>query len=231
MWYVAWVNLHDNALLNDVQITLPSEPIHEPSPTEPNTPSEENDDSQGSSIERKSFSSLINYDPSSQTSNLVFKTISNAEKLRLRLRVAMYKVKTNHIDVPFSELHARSQAPQIPTQTAVEQAVAELRREAHEVIARQARQSMPKLRPAPVLQSNASSSRVIGDTNLPSSPPGSVSPEKLSMTAATPLRIVRKVDSLSSSPQIPERPSEAGLTSSVVKGRVAEGLLGLRNAT
>lgn len=216
--------------------------IHEPSPTEPNTPSSENDyDTQGSSEERKSFSSLINYDPSSQTSNLVLKTVSNAEKLRLRLRVAMYKVRTNQVDVPFRNLQIQGSASgrvwRSPTQEAVEEAVAELRKEALEVRAReeakrqQRAEEVPKLLPAPTLKPTAYSSRMIYDSGYPSSPPTSKSPERLpgARLIATPRR-QRTFGIQPDSAEKCDGACEQELTSSVVKGRVAEGLLGLRHA-
>lgn len=202
------------------------------SPTEPNTPSDSGEDTQGSSVERKSFSSLINYDPSSQQlpsnsyqlppSSLVCKTVSKAEMLRLRLRVAMYKVRTNQIHTPFSELKVEGdEERQVEerhkaTSEAVEEAVASLRREA------QARMptdipTVPKLQPGPVLKPTAYSSRnVYADGELSSSTPG-VSPTK---SVATPMGSAEKLS----------RAESADLTSSAVRGRVAEGLLGLRNA-
>lgn len=152
--------------------------------------------------------------------------------LRLRLRVAMYKVRTNQVEVPFSELHVERESPQSATRTAVEEAVAQLRREAQEVAARQSRPPVPKLQSAPVLQPTAYSSRMIKyETNLPSSPPASLADDKwaLATAVATPLRDVRKVSSPLSSTQRLQPPFEE-LTSSAVKGRVAEGLLGLRHA-
>lgn len=214
--------------------TIPE--IHEPSPTEPNTPStDDGNDTQGSSAERNSFSSLINYDPSSQPSNLVLKAVSNAEMLRLRLRVAMYKVRTNQVDVPFRDLQVES--PRSPMQEAVEEAVAQLRREAYEVQARdqaraqQQRQqrrrpddAVPKLLPAPILKPTAYSSRMVYDSGYPGSPPRS--PERM----ATPKH--RRITTLDpDSAEKCDRSCEQELTSSVVKGRVAEGLLGLRHAT
>lgn len=222
-----------NGVANVINFQQPVPEIAEPSPTEPNTPTDEGDSTQDSSAERKSFSSLINYDPSSQPTSLPFSVVSNAELLKLRLRVAMYKVRTNQIDVPFTDL----EVPQIPgsaksfTAQAVEDAVAQLRREAQEVNARQPL-AYPKLLPAPVLRPTAYSSRMIYDTNPPSSPPVSVSvsPEKLPELpgyVSTPQREMAhygtpSVDRL--------RRPEQELTSSAVKGRVAEGLLGLRNA-
>ena len=139
----------------------------------------------------------------------------------------MYKVRTNQTDIPFSELQVENALPsKTPTQQAIEDAVAELRREAQEVAAREPRPAVPKLLPAPVLRPTAYSSRFIYETNLPSSPP-MLSPDKLPTTrgAATPLRQVPRMANSPSSVQNLE------LTSSVIKGRVAEGLLGLRHAT
>ena len=215
----------------------------EPSPTEPNTPSDNDDSTEDSSAERKSFSSLINYDPSSQTtSNLVFKFVSNAEMLKLRLRVALYKVRTNQIDVPFAELLVEDrQWKARQTHDAIEEVVAALRQEAQQVSKHELNSSVPRLLPAPVLKPTAYSSRMIYATDLPSSPPVTGSPEKPAGSSerlhmapvgmSTPQRLARM---LSSPPTSPQRsrgaPTEQELTSSVVKGRVAEGLLGLRNA-
>lgn len=217
--------------------------IHEPSPTEPNTPSSDDNDTQDSSADRRSFSSLINYDPSSQTSNMVFKPVSNAEMLRLRLRVAMYKVRTNQVDVPFKDLQVEESARSTwtsPTQEAVEEAVAQLRREAMEVQARdearrqqqqQRAEDVPRLLEAPVLRPTAYSSRMIYNTGYPSSPPMARSPERLpgGRPMATP-RHSRVVGLEPDSAEKCDGQCEQELTSSVVKGRVAEGLLGLRHA-
>ncbi|KAI9664078.1 MAG: hypothetical protein M1821_007569 [Bathelium mastoideum] len=77
--------------------------------------------SQDSSMTQASFSSLINYNPnnvSSQQDETADKVASSevdtvsatsrAEVLRLRLRVAMYKVQTNQVNVPLSRLQLRS---------------------------------------------------------------------------------------------------------------------------
>ena len=208
--------------------------IHELSPTEPNTPSSDDGDTQDSSAERRSFSSLINYDPSSQASNLVFKTVSNAEMLRLRLKVAMYKVRTNQIDVPFEELQVEEseKAARSARQEAVEEAVAQLRREAFEIQARdearrqQRAEDVPRLLHGPVLKPTAYSSRMVYG-GLPSSPPSLRSPERLPVV--TPRH--QRVGGLApDSAEKCDGACEQELTSSVVKGRVAEGLLGLRNA-
>lgn len=224
--------------------------IHEPSPTEPNTPSSngEDDDGDGSSQEeRKSFSSLINYDPSSQphaASGLVMKTVSHAETLRLRLRVAMFKVRTGQVQVPFQELRTEEERSKELEQDAIEEAVAQLRREAFEVQERDAARrrqeqsrpqpakddnedsGFPMLRSAPVLKPTAYSSRMIYNNAYPSSPP----PEAERLPAMTPRH--RRIECLD--PESAEKCDgscgEQELTSSVVKGRVAEGLLGLRHA-
>jgi hypothetical protein len=78
--------------------------------------------SQNSNATRGSFSSLINYDPSSQQQQHHPPTSSSgsmsirtaAQTLRLRLRIAIYKVRTNQINVPFSrlQLHVKHSARQ-----------------------------------------------------------------------------------------------------------------------
>lgn len=210
--------------------------IAEPSPTEPNTPSDNGDSNQDSSAERQSFSSLINYDPSSQTTGLAFNSLSHAEMLKLRLRIAMYKVRTNQIDTPFKDLPVpeRPRTSKSITAQAVEEAVAQLRREAQQVNARELA-SIPKLLPAaPILKPTAYSSRMIYDTRMPSSPPVSGSPEKLPWASGelpTPQRGTRQYGTPQRGVDRFGMPAEQELTSSAVKGRVAEGLLGLRNAS
>ena len=130
----------------------------------------------------------------------------------------------------------------------IEEAVAHLRREAFEVQARdEARrrqeqpqsQSRPKndiedtstlptlqLQPPPILKPTAYSSRMIYTDAYPSSPP----PETERLPAVTPRH--RRIEYLD--PESAEKCDggceQSELTSSVVKGRVAEGLLGLRHA-
>ncbi|KAK6410540.1 hypothetical protein LTR95_018197 [Oleoguttula sp. CCFEE 5521] len=201
------------------------------SPTEPNTPSDSGGDSQDSN-DRKSFSSLINYDPSSQPggissqqeqqkSKLLFKSISHAEMLRLRLRVAMYKIKTNQVHVPFAQLQVAGQASSRTSNkgVAVEAAVASLRREAQASMHLQPpAPTMPKLLPGPVLLPTAYSSRKIYDLPRASMSP-ITSPLKSGQQSeiTTPKSIAGRI----------ARAESADLTSSVVKGRVAESLVGL----
>lgn len=102
-------------------------------------------DSLNSNVTRGSFDSLINYDPSSQQAiasqalnyvsippsvsahtthtparhqtSLANTVRAQAEALRLRLKVAIYKVRTNQINVPFSRLRTPTQPTRIaPTE-------------------------------------------------------------------------------------------------------------------
>lgn len=152
--------------------------------------------------------------------------------LRLRLRVAMYKVRTKQTKVPFTDLIVEDQSPQAKAQRAADEAVEELRREAREVAARQPRPPIPRLLPAPVLQPTAYNSRTIYETQAPCSPLASSTPGELPSAAdmKTPLREVRKVDSPATSVQRLQKSFEPELTSSAVKGRAAKELLGLRHA-
>lgn len=217
----------------------------EPSPTEPNTPSDDSESlHHGSSHDRKSFSSLINYDPSSQTQpttihSSLLKTVSNAEVLKLRLRVAMYKVRTNQVSVPFLELPDPMREKHQSVNAAVEEAVATLRREAMEVQERDAEfrrkreEAVPALLPGPCLQPTAYSSRFIYDDGrqVLSSPPDEARRVKLpSMPIAVGEDAMTPRRSPNSGRKWLTRPDEAELTSSVVKEKVVQGLLGLRNA-
>ena len=193
--------------LPEIQHVSPSEP------TRPNTPNDspEEDDGQGSN-ERRSFSSLINYDPSSQTAPssqqpprtaTMVQAPSYAELLRLRLRVAMYKVRTNQTDIPFEELKVEH-SPPAPHHSFA--------------LVPSDQQPCPQLLPAPLLRPTAYSSRTL--YNMPSSPPAGYSTAKL----------LRGGEAKTPTAGRFTAPDEQELTSSIVKGRVAEGLLGLRNA-
>ncbi|KAI5370031.1 Putative transcription factor Nrm1/Whi5 [Septoria linicola] len=197
-----------------------------PKPSTVNTPvrSAEDGEDESSSVERRSFSSLINYEPSSQnTTNshtqprLLFKGPSYAEILKLRLQMAMYKIKTNQIDIPFDDLRENRAPPLQPNYAEAEEAVAALRAGAQlrEIKRSHAHPCAVPVFPAPVLRPTTCSSRFIHGRPMPSSPPATapVNP-KGSITPANSRRQC-----------IPEDE----LTSSVITGRVAEGLMYLRH--
>lgn len=156
-----------------------------------------------------------------------------AELLKLRLRVAMYKVRTNQVGIPFDELevddevespkshNGRNLFPHCinTTDESIEDLVAARKREAQSTTLT-GLAPVPKLLPGPLLLPTAYSSHMIyqDPTTLPSSPPVACSPERSTS-------ILRD-----HTPAKPSRLEEQDLTSSAVKGHVAEGLLGLRNA-
>ncbi|KAI6887434.1 hypothetical protein KC334_g15445 [Hortaea werneckii] len=253
--------------------------VQQESPTEPNTPTSNGDEpQQHSSAERHSFSSLINYDPSSQvsysnnhnaTANInaaISATIehqssipglSRAQLLKLRLRVAMYKVQTNQTHLPFESLtHAGRDVDGRATSEAVDEAVAQLKREAylkqeqHQQRQREQEstdapndQPVPKLLPAPCLKPTAYSSRqvVYEEADPPSSPPASESTARRGsdtdqQISTQPPDVPQPENSDITddrSTQLPggEREEDTDLSNSLDKGRVAEGLLGLRNSS
>jgi hypothetical protein len=177
--------------------------------------------------------------------------LQQAETLRLRLRIALYKVRTNQTNIPLSELAlptpglgaqpcslASPSRPPIPSITISSTSPSSSRTAPATTI--------PKLLPAPVLLPTAYSSRHITEPYLPSSPPASASPEQVGGTSfATPVAQTRVIEQLSSPPESEERnangPSyarrrdetfeDAGLTSSIVTGRAVGGLLELMHAT
>lgn len=126
----------------------------------------------------------------------------------------MFKVRTNQVSVPFAKLEPEAK---LSTSVAVEGAVALLRDQARAKMA-----PAPALAPnlmlsAPVLKPTGYSSRMVYGPAIPSSPP-TASPAGLPYGP-------RGVET----PGRRYVPDEAELTSSIVKGRVAEGLLGLRH--
>lgn len=202
--------------------------IQEQSPTEPNTPSSSSEhETQGSSVERASFSSLINYDPSSQIApaapvSMIIPSTSQAEMLKLRLRVAMYKVRTNQIATPFAQLRG-------PVEKSVEEAVAAARERSRNEApsgsdVSRSQHAVLKLLPAPVLLPTAYSSRLVNEDMARSPPPSSSSEEDAETPKARGGNGQRLFDRCS-----PTHDDRA-FSSSGVKGRVAEGLLGLRHA-
>ncbi|CAK1355318.1 hypothetical protein CB0940_00946 [Cercospora beticola] len=181
------------------------------------------DEDDDSSAERKSFSSLINYDPSSQNAagsqgrpTPLFRGPSHAELLKMRLQVAMYKVKTNQIHVPFDELRENTLSQRQREYNEAEEAVAALRAEAQAKDAQRTHaHPSSALFPAPMLQPTDYSSRTIYGPTLASSPPVSRS-SRPNMRDSALRGFGRRTT------------AEEELTSSVVKGRVAAGLLDLR---
>lgn len=166
-----------------------------------------------------------------------------AETLRLRLRVAMFKINTHQTNIPLSRLqispkmlvHPPAQLQKLPPQ---------------EVITPQRAQApiralVSKLLPAPVLIPTAYSARLIHDPPIPSSQPTSIgssgSHDTPSPGIATPAlpqqRRSHSPTQLDSPPGSQERRaqkakgvhSDANLPSSVIKGRAATGLLKLMN--
>lgn len=158
----------------------------------------------------------------------------HAETLRLRLRVAMFKVQTNQTSIPMSRL-------QISPKNTSNRSSATLGPQGGVVDQHSNQAALPRLLPAPILRPTAYSARHITQTQNSSSPPDSVddSPkpemrEEVFRTPALPRQ--KKLASplqLSSPPgsqaHLGERleDEEDNLTSSVVKGRAANGLLGL----
>lgn len=151
---------------------------------------------------------------SQQATSSVYNGPSRAELLRLRLKVAMFKVRTDQVGVPFEELEPEAK---LSTSVAVEGAVALLRDQARVNMAPAPQLAPNLLLAAPVLKPTEYSSRMVYGPAVPSSPPV-VSLAGLpygSRDMGTPRRRCAS--------------DEAELTSSIVKGRVAEGLLGLRH--
>ncbi|KAI9833001.1 MAG: hypothetical protein M1819_003833 [Sarea resinae] len=249
---------------------LPSPPANEPqnhtSDAEPSPEarsSQEGLEEQSQSTNNQSMSSLVDYDavrdapvavelheadagatpaPEQPTAS------SQAELLRLRLRVAMYKVRTNQTSVPLSELEiAPRRQPIIPSATID----SEDSGSSQQSISDEQPDLVPKLLPAPILAPTAYS-KSIGDLYVPSSPPkvegrhheGDIEQadvEDGENRFKTPVISRRRDDhspmQLSSPPDSQDRQDhnprdkndEVHLTSSVVKGRAATGLLDLMN--
>ncbi|KAF2211627.1 hypothetical protein CERZMDRAFT_98508 [Cercospora zeae-maydis SCOH1-5] len=192
----------------------------------PGTPAramvDEEDDN--SSAERESFSSLINYDPSSQNAGAsqsrptpLFRGPSHAELLKMRLQIAMYKVKTNQINVPFDDLRDNTLSQRQRDYNDAEEAVAALRAEAQLADARRVHgHPSSALFPAPILQPTDYSSRTMYGPSMSSSPSlGHLSHSGIQDTTPGTRRTMAEED----------------LSSSNVKGRVAEHLLNLRRGS
>ncbi|KAI4130815.1 MAG: hypothetical protein LQ347_003233 [Umbilicaria vellea] len=223
---------------------------------EPNSartpPSQVNDTNQnalGSTSQQSvktSMSSLIDFDPEDDTqtsqqtaaTELTQPTRSaaslHAETLRLRLRVAMFKVRTNQTSIPMSRLQispgnggSRSSAVPGPQGNSSEQ--------------HPNHSALPRLLPAPILRPTAYSARHITQSQIPSSPPDSVddSPKPVTQQEvfrtpalprqkrlASPLQLSSPSASRAHGGERLEEEEDTP-TKSVVKGRAADGLLGL----
>lgn len=143
----------------------------------------------------------------------------------------MFKVETNQIGVPLSKLQL---SPRIDSTSSMNP-------QSSTTIQPKPQGPVPKLLPAPVLRPTAYSSRRFEEPQLLSSPPRSLetSPVKdtsddVFLTPALPRRRVLNAKMQMSSPpdSLGGRTplEEDGLTSSVIKGRAAAGLLGLLHA-
>lgn len=152
-----------------------------------------------------------------------------ARALRLRLSLANYKVQTDQIDIPISQLQVKStsnstQLPTLPPRTNTPR---------RRTLSTQGLSNIPDIRfPEP------SSERAPEDTNITSSPPPctrSTSPQKESVDIsqeplATPV-LPHQREGLLNPPALggdmEDRGSAGDLTSRVVKDQAADGLLSL----
>ncbi len=148
--------------------------------------------------------------------------------LRLRLRLAHFKVQTNQTNIPLSQLRiSRDESEDRPPSRDSD-------------FGPDDQPSLPRLLPAPILRPTAYSARTIAPMQIPSSPPSSVnnSPNKASRddvfrTPALPRHATHALPQQTSSPPDSQERSKGrdnvgGLTSSAVRGKAAIGLLGLK---
>ncbi|KAL6713358.1 hypothetical protein ACLMJK_008823 [Lecanora helva] len=187
-------------------------------------------DEVGDGDSQNSYTSAADFDPdetmvSQQTAAtelsqpLQSRASQHAETLRLRLRLAHFKVKTNQTNVPLSQLRVAADQSSYPSGS-------------QEI-------SPPRLLPAPILKPSTTSPRAI-QADIPSSPPSSPCinseddvDDKAFRTPALPRqsKIARPETSpLDAHRQGPKQISreDESLTSSAVRGNAAIGLLGLR---
>lgn len=171
--------------------------------------------------------------PKPRNPTLSADTAQHAEKLRLRLQVAMYKIRTGQTNIPMSQLAIARNSPQPPTPTSQFSS----------------RTSMvPRLLPAPLIEPTPFSARMIVPPKMPSSPPKSQtgSPEEQTRAESKTEREIFRTPALPkhqklsmkgqqfNSPPSSQRHArrngldeENELTSSAVRGSAARGLLGL----
>ena len=152
--------------------------------------------------------------------------LQHAETLRLRLRLAHFKVQTNQTNLPLSQLRVSREEPLLPQEP---------------LLRPNEQQPYPKLLPAPVLLPTAFSARMIARPQDLSSPPCSPdhgtqreSPNVFRTPALPRQKVPTALRQLSSPPGSDEGMSkrqyedEDNLTSSAVRGKAAIGLLDLR---
>ena len=152
----------------------------------------------------------------------------HAERLRLRLRLALFKVQTNQTNIPLSRLRISNREPFDQSPSTRSPAV--LRSP-----------SQPTLLPAPVFRPTTQSIRTVRRPGMLSSPPSSsgASPVKyfspeLFRTPALPRQENLPMQQTSSPPdsqsgrQSVVEGNRSNLSSSAVKGYAARSLLGLR---
>ncbi|KAF2422844.1 hypothetical protein EJ08DRAFT_737720 [Tothia fuscella] len=208
----------------------------------PGSSTEEPQDEITESSQMTSFSNFIDYDggnasekssPPSSVTHTRPPVTSHIELLKLRLRMAMYRVNTNQTTVPFPNLALpppkKKHRPAVPVfqrdpSTSPAREVAEdspTRPTFHtQNITMSLGGPIGKLLPTPFLAPTAYSSRTIETGSVPLSPPTRGSPGKEEFR--TPMS--RRIGDLMESPE------KDSLTSSAVKGRAASGLLELMRA-
>ncbi|KAF2834513.1 hypothetical protein M501DRAFT_1001150 [Patellaria atrata CBS 101060] len=211
---------------------------------EPEDEEQQQHDSQQTNI---SFASLIDYDAANSSQHTQDASItpassisksgilkSQAETLRLRLRVAMYKVKTQQTTTPIDELKISpalleiyQPSPTLRSEPSQEESnsLGDDQSSSPSKSKSTSTSSYPKLLPAPILLPTAYSSRFITGTYLPSSPPIPVTPATRRSTDGETLETPTVNNGLKLSADV-----EKDLTSSVVKGQAANGLLELMHA-
>lgn len=126
----------------------------------------------------------------------------------------MFKVRTNQVAVPFEKLEPEAK---LSTSVAVEGAVALLRDQARANMAAAPAPASDLMLGAPVLRPTGYSSRMVYGPAIPGSPPVA--------RCGGPHYGSRDIGTSGGKSIL----DQADLTSSLVKGRVVEGLLGLRH--
>jgi len=201
-----------------------------------------------------SFSSLIDYDPANASDHSARPSSSpsgsdagdstiirtKTELLRLRLKVAMYKVETNQTRTPMSQLRLPSPPGRPSQQHSESSRVAFIEAHALKLKTQAATTTapappVPKLLPAPKLIPTAHSAKHIyarPDLSSSSTDSAETSPERLAQPpvgsfARSPVRQSATMHAATSALTRVQRPVDEHLTSHAVKGRAASSLLEL----